>query len=548
MRGFFSLKQLKVKTSLILVLLFFILALIAGAALGVLSIKQNNIALRQIMQSQKASDALNQALDNYKESQAILGRALASYMQNTSPVISTDPDRLDTLTAELLLEVEQKIAFSERAFLQYEELAVLSSELSNTESSLSASYYELIKTAAYPLIDLLKRGEVTDFNRLLNLQAKSLENRLYLDADLQRFMLQAAVQERAESQDWQYQWVMRLVTVGMLLSFLIAGVVYLFLDHMVLAPLRRINGHFSEITQGNLTEDIVTDSQNEIGVLFTGLSQMQTALQRMVTSVREGVDQIRLNATDIYTGTEDLSSRSERQVQALLHTAESMEELASTVRQNTENALQANDVAEKSSQVAAQGGDAVSSVVSTMDMISSSADKIFEIVSVIDGIAFQTNILALNAAIEAARAGEQGRGFAVVAGEVRSLAQRSAQAAHEIKELIVDSLEQVQKGALQVRHAGEVVGNVVHSVAGVSTLMGEISEASREQTHGIEQVNQAVSQMNDVVQKNTTLVQQTALSAQSLQDQAERLAAVVALFQVIEPEIEPEIDYYGELE
>lgn len=548
MRGFFSLKQLKVKTSLILVLLFFILALIAGAALGVLSIKQNNIALLQIMQSQKASDALNQALDNYKESQAILGRALASYMQNTSPVISTDPDRLDTLTAELLLEVEQKIAFSERAFLQYEELAVLSSELSNTESSLSASYYELIKTAAYPLIDLLKRGEVTDFNRLLNLQAKSLENRLYLDADLQRFMLQAAVQERAESQDWQYQWVMRLVTVGMLLSFLIAGVVYLFLDHMVLAPLRRINGHFSEITQGNLTEDIVTDSQNEIGVLFTGLSQMQTALQRMVTSVREGVDQIRLNATDIYTGTEDLSSRSERQVQALLHTAESMEELASTVRQNTENALQANDVAEKSSQVAAQGGDAVSSVVSTMDMISSSADKIFEIVSVIDGIAFQTNILALNAAIEAARAGEQGRGFAVVAGEVRSLAQRSAQAAHEIKELIVDSLEQVQKGALQVRHAGEVVGNVVHSVAGVSTLMGEISEASREQTHGIEQVNQAVSQMNDVVQKNTTLVQQTALSAQSLQDQAERLAAVVALFQVIEPEIEPEIDYYGELE
>lgn len=544
MRGFFSLKQLKVKTSLILVLLFFILALIAGAALGVLSIKQNNIALRQIMQSQKASDALNQALDNYKESQAILGRALASYMQNTSPVISTDPDRLDTLTAELLLEVEQKIAFSERAFLQYEELAVLSSELSNTESSLSASYYELIKTAAYPLIDLLKRGEVTDFNRLLNLQAKSLENRLYLDADLQRFMLQAAVQERAESQDWQYQWVMRLVTVGMLLSFLIAGVVYLFLDHMVLAPLRRINGHFSEITQGNLTEDIVTDSQNEIGVLFTGLSQMQTALQRMVTSVREGVDQIRLNATDIYTGTEDLSSRSERQVQALLHTAESMEELASTVRQNTENALQANDVAEKSSQVAAQGGDAVSSVVSTMDMISSSADKIFEIVSVIDGIAFQTNILALNAAIEAARAGEQGRGFAVVAGEVRSLAQRSAQAAHEIKELIVDSLEQVQKGALQVRHAGEVVGNVVHSVAGVSTLMGEISEASREQTHGIEQVNQAVSQMNDVVQKNTTLVQQTALSAQSLQDQAERLAAVVALFQVIEPEV----DYYGELE
>lgn len=544
MRGFFSLKQLKVKTSLILVLLFFILALIAGAALGVLSIKQNNIALRQIMQSQKASDALNQALDNYKESQAILGRALASYMQNTSPVISTDPDRLDTLTAELLLEVEQKIAFSERAFLQYEELAVLSSELSNTESSLSASYYELIKTAAYPLIDLLKRGEVTDFNRLLNLQAKSLENRLYLDADLQRFMLQAAVQERAESQDWQYQWVMRLVTVGMLLSFLIAGVVYLFLDHMVLAPLRRINGHFSEITQGNLTEDIVTDSQNEIGVLFTGLSQMQTALQRMVTSVREGVDQIRLNATDIYTGTEDLSSRSERQVQALLHTAESMEELASTVRQNTENALQANDVAEKSSQVAAQGGDAVSSVVSTMDMISSSADKIFEIVSVIDGIAFQTNILALNAAVEAARAGEQGRGFAVVAGEVRSLAQRSAQAAHEIKELIVDSLEQVQKGALQVRHAGEVVGNVVHSVAGVSTLMGEISEASREQTHGIEQVNQAVSQMNDVVQKNTTLVQQTALSAQSLQDQAERLAAVVALFQVIEPEV----DYYGELE
>lgn len=545
MKRLFSFNDLKVRTSLIIVLLFFILALIGGAALGILSLRQNNAALQQIVQHQQAADALNTSLDRYKETQTLLGRALASYAQNVGSQDYTTlsswveegagvAQSLDGKTGYLLEQARMRLQSSQENFARYENLGSQVSELERGYKRIIEQYHALIANGVTPLMDFLQEGRISEFNSLLNSRVSSLEEDLYTEVMQQTLQQKDIVEGHAQREAKQYALVMQLVSVAMIFSFLISVLVYWFLNRMVLSPLRRIDEHFSQIAQGNLTEVIDTTSTNEIGVLFKGLGHMQLELQRMVLSVRQGVEQIRSHAGDIYSGTVDLSSRSTNQVSALQQTAASMDELSSTVQQNTANATEANQVAQKSSQVARQGGEAVASVVHTMQEISSSADKISDIVNVIDSIAFQTNILALNAAVEAARAGEQGRGFAVVAGEVRSLAQRSAQAAREIKALITDSLQKVHTGTQQVEQAGKVVGDVVHAVEGVTTLMSEISDASNEQSIGIEQVNRAVLGMDSVVQQNTRLVQQAALAAESLQDHAERLSEVVAIFRMNE--------------
>lgn len=545
MKRLFSFNDLKVRTSLIIVLLFFILALIGGAALGILSLRQNNAALQQIVQHQQAADALNTSLDRYKETQTLLGRALASYAQNVGSQDYTTlsswveegagvAQSLDGKTGYLLEQARMRLQSSQENFARYENLGSQVSELERGYKRIIQQYHALIANGVTPLMDFLQEGRISEFNSLLNSRVSSLEEDLYTEVMQQTLQQKDIVEGHAQREAKQYALVMQLVSVVMIFSFLISVLVYWFLNRMVLSPLRRIDEHFSQIAQGNLTEVIDTTSTNEIGVLFKGLGHMQLELQRMVLSVRQGVEQIRSHAGDIYSGTVDLSSRSTNQVSALQQTAASMDELSSTVQQNTANATEANQVAQKSSQAARQGGEAVASVVHTMQEISSSADKISDIVNVIDSIAFQTNILALNAAVEAARAGEQGRGFAVVAGEVRSLAQRSAQAAREIKALITDSLQKVHTGTQQVDQAGKVVGDVVHAVEGVTTLMSEISDASNEQSIGIEQVNRAVLEMDSVVQQNTRLVQQAALAAESLQDHAERLSEVVAIFRMNE--------------
>lgn len=543
MRKWFNLNHLKVRTSLILVLLFFMLALVGGAALGLLSLHQNNAALQQIVKQQNAINSLRAALDNYEESQVVLSRALLQHVQKINSEENVGPaawfkedageiQEIDGDTSYLLSQARALLVSSQKNFAIYEELGSQIPEFESSHKGLVRLYQALISNGAIPLIDSLQKGEVAEFNSILNSRTKRLAEDLYVEVEQQNLLQQEVVNEHAEYQEWQYTLVIRFVSVAMALATLISILGYLFLNRMVLSPLRRMDNHFAKIAQGNLTENISTASTNEIGVLFTGLSHMQKELQGMVQSVRQGVDQIRQNAGDIRSGAVDLSSRSEQQAAALQQTAASMEQLASAVRQNTENASQANQVAQKSSEVARHGGEAVLSVVQTMQGISASADKISDIVNVIDSIAFQTNILALNAAVEAARAGEQGRGFAVVAGEVRSLAQRSAQAAREIKGLITHSLEQVQKGSKQVDQAGKVVGEVVHSVTGVTTLMSEISHASDEQSQGIEQVNQAVLEMDSVVQQNTQLVHHAASSAELLQQYAEQLSKVVAIFKL----------------
>ncbi|TWI63675.1 methyl-accepting chemotaxis protein [Pseudoduganella lurida] len=324
-------------------------------------------------------------------------------------------------------------------------------------------------------------------------------------------------------------------------SFLVAcGVVVLvigafcawWLTRGIVVPLNRAVDIASSVANNDLRNDIEVTSTDETGRLLAALRQMNAGLVQIVSQVRSGTVHMSSASGEIASGNMDLSARTEQQAGALEETASSMEELTSTVKQNADNARQANQLAVSASEVAVRGGAVVGKVVDTMESINASARKIVDIISVIDGIAFQTNILALNAAVEAARAGEQGRGFAVVAGEVRNLAQRSAAAAKEIKELIGDSVTKVDAGSKLVAEAGMTMTEVVDSIHRVTDIMGEITTASVEQSAGIEQVNRAIADMDGVTQQNAALVEEAAAAAASMREQAEALAQVVAVFQI----------------
>ncbi|WP_377702543.1 methyl-accepting chemotaxis protein [Pseudoduganella sp. UC29_71] len=304
------------------------------------------------------------------------------------------------------------------------------------------------------------------------------------------------------------------------------------LTRSITLPLAQAVRVAQTVAAGDLSSQIRVDSRDETGQLLAALKDMNASLARIVSQVRGGTDTIATASGEIASGNLDLSSRTEQQASSLQQTASSMEELTATVKQNGDNSRQAHTLALSASDVAQRGGAVVSQVVDTMGMINASAHKIVDIIGVIDGIAFQTNILALNAAVEAARAGEQGRGFAVVAAEVRNLAQRSAAAAREIKVLIGDSVEKVSTGARLVDQAGSTMEEIVVNVRRVSDIIGEITTASAEQTNGIEQINRAISQMDQVTQQNAALVEEAAAAAAALQEQSQALADAVSVFQL----------------
>jgi len=305
-----------------------------------------------------------------------------------------------------------------------------------------------------------------------------------------------------------------------------------FLTRSIVRPLGEAVRVAQSVASGDLSTEIVVASNDETGQLMSALKHMNDNLLKIVSEVRTGTDTISTASSEIASGNLDLSARTEQQAGSIEETASAMEEMTSTVKQNADNAHQANQLAASASAVAVQGGAVVTEVVNTMDAINTSSKKIVDIIGVIDGIAFQTNILALNAAVEAARAGEQGRGFAVVATEVRSLAQRSASAAKEIKMLIDDSVSKVDDGSKLVAKAGATMDEVVASVKSVTDIVGEISAASREQSSGIEEINRAITQMDEVTQQNAALVEQAAAAAQSLQEQAGRLSQAISIFKL----------------
>ena len=353
----------------------------------------------------------------------------------------------------------------------------------------------------------------------------------YLDTLNEQIKYQTESAEEAAAQAVEAVAELRLYTIiETAIGMVLALVLGLWIVRSITRPINQAVDVARAVAAGRLDTDIQVRTKDETGLLLAALKDMQDGLVRVVSTVRAGSESVATASTQISEGNTDLSGRTEEQASSLEETAASMEELSSTVNQTAENAKQANQLAQQASSVAAQGGQVVSQVVDTMRGISDSSKKIADIISVIDGIAFQTNILALNAAVDAARAGEQGRGFAVVASEVRSLAGRSAEAAKEIKQLISASTERVEAGSAQVDRAGATMQEVVGAIRRVTDIMGEISAASSEQSQGVAQVGEAITQMDQATQQNAALVEESAAAADSLRNQAAQLVQAMSVF------------------
>ncbi|TWI66492.1 methyl-accepting chemotaxis sensory transducer with TarH sensor [Pseudoduganella lurida] len=377
-------------------------------------------------------------------------------------------------------------------------------------------------------IDRFAMKEMTKYFNSFNEAAEKLEKYQFDSAE-----------EGFGSSQAMYKRVLNLSIAAVVIGLALIVVGSITLVRAIMRPLHDVLGHFDAMAAGDLSNPVDTDRHDEMGQLLKGLDRMQQQLAGTVRTVREGSGAIAVASAEIADGNMDLSRRTEQQAASLEETASSLEELTATVRQNADNARQANTMVVSASEVAQQGGQIVSQVVDTMGAITASSKQIVDIISVIDGIAFQTNILALNAAVEAARAGEQGRGFAVVASEVRNLAQRSGAAAKEIKQLIDNSVSSVNAGSALVGQAGTTMDEIVGSVKRVQDIMGEIMAASTEQSAGIDLINDAVTQMDQVTQQNAALVEEAAAAAGSLQEQAATLEQTVSVFRLQQQNARP---------
>ncbi|MGU7813588.1 methyl-accepting chemotaxis protein [Burkholderia sp. AW49-1] len=397
---------------------------------------------------------------------------------------------------------------------------------------LTARYTTIVKEGVEPEFAAARAGDMAAYHAIADAKISPMFVAFDQTAAAVIASLQKRAEERQAATQSQISLMVVLIAAGIAIAFVVVIAIRFAMRGLIVKPLEDAIAHFERIAGGDLTQPVNVSSTNEIGRLFGGIKRMQDAVTTMVQAVHRGTESIDVGAREISTGNTDLSQRTEEQAASLQETASSMEQLTGTVRQNAENARQASQLAVNASDIATQGGDVVGQVVSTMQDIAASSGKVVDIIGTIEGIAFQTNILALNAAVEAARAGEQGRGFAVVAGEVRSLAQRSASAAKEIKQLIGDSAEKVESGSALVARAGSTMDEIVQAVRRVTDIMGEISAASDEQSTGIEQVNRAVGQMDSVTQQNAALVEQAAAAAASLEEQTRQMKAVVSEWRV----------------
>ena len=513
-------KDMTVKTELIIVIGLLSVLLVGIGALGLHGIKQSNEGLRTVYQDRTVT-----AVDL-----ATINDIWEVVRKNVTAAVNTKSTELAKEKSE---ETTKTIKGAEEIWARFmaTELTTVEEQLAQEKLRLHAAYV----AAVNKIFTMAMAGDFDGAAKNLKEEAEPLFYRLH-ETIYSMITLQGNVAaEEYESAVSDYNSIFMTMIVAISLGVLLACVLGYILLRGIVKPLNEAIAIVGAVAAGDLSTKIEPRSTvNGFGRLINALKAMNDNLIELVGKVRLDANLIQTSASEIASGNSDLSQRTEEQASSLEETASSMEELTSTVKQNADNARQANQLAAGASEVAVRGGAVVSQVVQTMSSINESSKKIVDIISVIDGIAFQTNILALNAAVEAARAGEQGRGFAVVATEVRTLAQRSATAAKEIKELINDSVAKVEDGTRLVDEAGVTMNEVVTAVQRVTDIMNEISAASQEQHSGIEQVNQAVTQMDEVTQQNAALVEQAASAAETMEDQAKALAQAVSLFKLSE--------------
>jgi methyl-accepting chemotaxis protein-1 (serine sensor receptor) len=511
-------KSLTIKLKLMIAMSIMAILLFIIGLMGTMGVRSSNDAVIYLLKHQMPGiEATAEINKNLLRARVIIGREVAN----------PDVTKVDST----IKQVEEFAAIAQEAWVKLLALSfdkegklLLAEIIPAKEQYINEGFNSTLK--AY------KAGDYAEADRIaVKVSPNLFTNFAEKMEKLNKYQLKKAseISEKSASNYSIFLWVN---VIGILIGVMIAFISTYYLLKSITEPLHFVINQFNVIGAGDLSKKISAKSQDEMGQLLRALEDMRKSLSETVAIVRDGSASIALSSGEIASGNLDLSARTENQAASLEETASSMEELTSTVQQNAENARQANTLAVTASDVAVKGGQVVGNVVDTMLSIKNSSRKIVDIIGVIDGIAFQTNILALNAAVEAARAGEQGRGFAVVASEVRSLAQRSASAAKEIKSLIDDSVSKVDEGSKLVDEAGSTMDQIVVSIRGVADIMAEITAASSEQSDGIAQVNVAITQMDEVTQQNAALVEEAAAAAGSMQEQANNLNQAVSIFKL----------------